>query len=153
MHGMRIDASRGFRGGKRVPNGVDAPLSFDDEKFRWSAKEIDWLYEGEWNWDLNPAEISGVLGAIEEYSQLTWKELTSQSRTKHHSQRTDTLVKGARDRLTELFSAKCSEYPEEIFRFRISGKVRLWGFREGGIFKILWYDRDHKVYPVKKRHT
>lgn len=150
---MKIDASRGYHGGKRVPQGASSPHSFDDDLFRWSAKEIDWEYRGDWDWDLRPAELSDFLCAIEQYSASTWKELISQGSNKHHFQATDKLSKGARDRLGALFSCSDSEYPEQIFRFRIAAKVRLWGFREGGIFKILWYDRDHRVYPVKKKHT
>lgn len=51
---MKIDASRGYRGGKRVPHGASSPHSFDDDLFRWSAKEIDWEYRGDWDWDLKP---------------------------------------------------------------------------------------------------
>lgn len=150
---MRIDASRGYRGKKRVPKNVSSPYSCDSEKFRWSAKDIDIDYRGDWDWDLKPSELRDFLRAIEEYSTLTWTELISQGNNKHHSQLTETLSKDARSRLWHLFSDADSEYPEEIFRFRIAGTVRLWGFRENGLFKILWFDRDHKVYPVKKRHT
>lgn len=54
---MKIDASRGYHGGKRVPQGASSPHSFDDDLFRWSAKEIDWEYRGDWDWDLRPAEL------------------------------------------------------------------------------------------------
>jgi hypothetical protein len=151
---MQNDASRVSSSGKRVPEGAGSFRSFDGGQFRWSAKNIDLESQGDWDWELKPSELRDLLCAIEDYSASTWTELIlQQGGNRHHSQQTESLSKGAKDRLQQLFSGINSEYPEEIFRFRISGEIRLWGFRENGIFKILWYDRNHKVYPVQKRHT
>jgi hypothetical protein len=37
---------------------------------------------------------------------------------------------------------------EDIYRFRLGNKRRLWGFRRVNLFEILWYDPDHNVYPT-----
>jgi hypothetical protein len=35
-----------------------------------------------------------------------------------------------------------------MFRFRVAGGKRLWGFRNGRVFHAIWWDPDHAVYPT-----
>ncbi|EWC59421.1 hypothetical protein UO65_5282 [Actinokineospora spheciospongiae] len=55
----------------------------------------------------------------------------------------------ARDRLGELQL----DDRDEISRLRISGKGRLYGFRERERFYALWWDPEHEVWPSRKKHT
>jgi len=107
-----------------------------------------------WNWHLEAAETNILLGTLEEMARCTWTEIES-SRTggtnrhkKHHSMPVGQLCGEARNRLVHLFHNE--ELPESVFRFRLSGKSRLWGIRRGDVFELLWWDRDHKVCPVSK---
>ena len=47
-----------------------------------------------------------------------------------------------RGKLDEIFG-------DQIFRFRVSGQKRLWGFRRDRTFHVVWWDPDHKVYPTE----
>jgi len=38
---------------------------------------------------------------------------------------------------------------DELFRFRLGNKRRLWGILDGDVFYPLWWDADHKVYPLE----
>jgi hypothetical protein len=42
---------------------------------------------------------------------------------------------------------------EDLTSIRIAGAERIWGFKNGKYFFLLWWDPDHTVYPVEKRHT
>jgi len=42
---------------------------------------------------------------------------------------------------------------EELFEIRLSGKERVWGTMTGAVFNLLWWDPNHEVYEVKKKHT
>jgi hypothetical protein len=42
------------------------------------------------------------------------------------------LSKDARERIEGYFRAEGAGEPEELFRFRISGRTRLWGVRDVG---------------------
>jgi hypothetical protein len=35
----------------------------------------------------------------------------------------------------------------ELYHIKISGKSRVWGFREGDSFQLVWFDPEHKVTP------
>jgi hypothetical protein len=40
-----------------------------------------------------------------------------------------------------------------IYGFHMGGRCRLWCMRYENILAVLWWDRNHEVYPVEKRHT
>lgn len=42
-----------------------------------------------------------------------------------------------------------------LWSLRITGGCRLWGVRwqESRYFMVVWWDPDHKAYPVNKRYT
>jgi hypothetical protein len=66
---------------------------------------------------------------------------------RHKAYPTNVICKEAFDRLTEL------EYDDqtEIFRFRMTGPHRLYGFRFGHVFKTVWFDPVHMIYPTPKQ--
>jgi hypothetical protein len=37
---------------------------------------------------------------------------------------------------------------DEVFRFRLASKPRLYGFLVQHIFYVLWWDPEHNVYPT-----
>ncbi len=37
---------------------------------------------------------------------------------------------------------------DTVFRFRLGGKRRLWGFVVQRISMSFWWDRSHRIYPV-----
>jgi hypothetical protein len=37
---------------------------------------------------------------------------------------------------------------DAIFRFRLGGKKRLWGFRRQRIFYVVWWDWNHQVFET-----
>lgn len=57
------------------------------------------------------------------------------------------MISEAQTRLEEL---KLDD-EEELFRFRLDGTARVWGIREGRVFKILWWDPEHEICPSNKR--
>ena len=41
----------------------------------------------------------------------------------------------------------------ELVSLRLSGKQRIYGIQDRGVLLLLWWDPDHKIYPVKKKGT
>lgn len=120
---------------------------------RWTARDLDLFDDssGEVRWDLSARESLGLLRFLEELSRKTWGECETELAGPHkrnHYHHVADLVPSARERLRRLGFEE-----EQIFRFRLSSTCRLWGFRTGDVFRIVWYDPDHRVYPVAKRHT
>lgn len=139
--------------GKHVPVGALDSDSYLDEHVRWTAREIDEV-PGEikkLRWDLKAKEAVELLKFLEEISGKTWRECwneMSDGHKRNHDHAVSDLPKEAQARLQQLDDGE-----ERVFRFRLTGSCRLWGFRSGNLFRILWYDPNHRVYPVEKRHT
>lgn len=39
---------------------------------------------------------------------------------------------------------------DQISRLQIAGKQRLYGFRQGNNFHVLWWDPEHEIWPSKR---
>jgi hypothetical protein len=101
--------------------------------------------------DPTPAEAEAVFDFLCEMGRLSWGEIEAQMtggynrHKKHHDQPVDSLTSQeakeaiARETLDETFG-------DSIFRFRLQGEQRLWGFRNESTFHVLWWDPDHKIY-------
>ncbi|MFD8088681.1 hypothetical protein [Streptomyces malaysiensis] len=41
----------------------------------------------------------------------------------------------------------------KIWKLRIGGAGRLWGFLVGNVFHVIWWDPEHEVWPSKPKNT
>lgn len=113
--------------------------------------------EGTWSWGQNrnwpDADWNDTIKpALEELSKLTWSEILAQvtggdrkRRKKHHDMEISTIAAEASKRWAE----RGLDLYDTAFRFRLGNKPRLWGFRTAAKFNIVWWDPDHKIYPVE----
>lgn len=102
-------------------------------------------------WDLKAQELKKLFIFLEYVVTQTWQEIESEGAGGHrrnHAHPVTDLSKQVQKRLREIGDGE-----EQIFRFRLDGSTRLWGFRSGNLFRVLWYDPEHQVYPVPQRHT
>ena len=125
-----------------------------DRPVRWTAQTVDTEFSKlGCRWDLTPPETKQLLNFLSDVSAKKWKEVWSAGsgtgHRMHHHQDGTSIHKLAQERLIELGHSD----EESLYRFRIQGTVRLWGFRTGDVFRILWYDPDHQVSPTTKRNT
>lgn len=140
---------------KKVPI-YDKKPSIYDSQMTWSAELSD--IEGAWGWGESRQwsevewsdEILRELGAL---SQLTWSEIAKMEtgegkgkkrRKRHHPQAISSIVPEAQERWKELNL----EQFDTSYRFRLGGAKRAWGFQCGAHFYLVWYERNHLIYPV-----
>ncbi len=132
---------------KEVRRSSAAPEPIDDKYFEWSAGDLDHAYAGEWDWNLTPAETAQLLAILEDLAGKTWREvrqLNAKGHRRHHPQPLGSLCQAAQKRLEEL-----ELNLEELFRLRHGSTLRIWGHLVGPVFRIVWYDRNHRVYPTE----
>jgi len=134
---------------KTVGAAGAAPEPIDDKPFRWSAGALDHGFEGEWDWSLRGREALNLLSVLEGMGQLTWREVKalethSEHKTHrlHHSQPVESICASAQRRLDDL-----ELQLTEVFRLRHGNMLRIWGYVQGAVFYILWFDRNHRVCP------
>jgi hypothetical protein len=104
-----------------------------------------------------PDDAAELLKFVCDMSRSTWGEIRSMQtggrdrHRKHHEQPPTSIVDEAQARL--LARELDAVMPDDLFRFRLSGEKRLWGFILDGMFYALWWDAGHGIYPTEKAHT
>ena len=99
---------------------------------------------GSFGWaDLQRDKILEVAGKLAESEKLTWHEILVTSKTRNHSVLVSKLCPEAKKRLTEILQDDI----DEVVSLRLSGRERVWGIRQAGVFKVLWWDPKHEVCP------
>ena len=94
-----------------------------------------------------------ILPRLKQWEALTWNEILVRSKKENHSIDTQLLNKTARYRLDELMLET-----NAIISLRMQGTYRLYGYRIGSVFYILWFDTNHGdndtcVCRSRKKHT
>ncbi|MCL2913027.1 hypothetical protein L2725_04405 [Shewanella corallii] len=140
---------------KKVPVYDEKPAIYGSQ-MTWCTKLSD--LEGDWEWgeprqwseDEWEDEILRELGAL---SKLTWSEIAKMEtgegkrkkrRKRHHPQPISSIIPEAQERWKELDL----EQFDTSYRFRLGGAKRAWGFQCGAHFYLVWYERNHQIYPV-----
>ena len=102
-----------------------------------------------WGWkNISCADILiKIHGKLKNFETMYWYEI--EKNNMNHFMPIDKLTKQAQNRLKELNI----EDTDEMYSLHLGGKERIWGMRENEILKILWWDPDHTVYIVPKKHT
>lgn len=115
-------------------------ISKADRDGQWTWGEMRNWTEAEWADPINPK--------MQDFSSKTWQEIDQEGsgtgHKMHHSHSITDLPKEVQDRWLELDL----EQFDTLFRFRLSGKRRVWGFRLQAHFHFVWWDREHRIYPV-----
>lgn len=103
-------------------------------------------------WQFKPGakDAAKLADFLCDIGRSTWREIDKMmfnGRPKHHAQELKSITRRAkkdaeRQKLPETFG-------DEIFRFRLGSTRRLWGFRVGRTFHVIWWDPEHKVYPTE----
>ena len=87
-----------------------------------------------------------ILNKMREWETMTWDEISGK---RDHAIDVDSLSPEAKKRLIEIQLDDI----DEVFSLHLDGKKRLFGIRDRNIFRVLWWDKEHKVCPSLKKHT
>jgi hypothetical protein len=138
---------------KQHPAVGKRPLSRDDLTSS-SQRNPVWkigLFDAHGPWGRNTIALAvlwdEIFEKLKNYESMTWADIVGDKK-RNHSVPVANLIKQARDRLEEIRIEV-----DELFRFRLTGKMRVWGVRVGEVFHILWWDPDHVICPSELRHT
>lgn len=114
----------------------------------WRFGHVD--HGGPWGFGgVDPQTFLAILAKLKEFESMTVMELIQSRKAYQEYILPSKLLPEALRRLHDLGFG----YMEKIGRFELSGKERLYGFMEGNIFHVLWWDPEHEVYEYKLKHT
>ena len=89
-----------------------------------------------------------VASHMKSYEGMTWGQIENRRRYNHPVSK-DKLVRKARQRLTVINMDDI----DELWRFRFGSKLRIWGIRDRHVFKVLWWDPQHRICPWEPSYT
>lgn len=86
-----------------------------------------------------------------DFAKLTWRDIERQrtgGRDRHRKHHDIPLSRICPEAQADIARRKLDEeFDDAIFRFRLNGEQRLWGFRRGRVFHVVWWDPEHQVCP------
>ncbi len=130
----------------KQPRKNPSLLSSTSLKPVWQTGIID--LEGPWSWENIQIDtfFKDILPKIQNFEKMSWNEILGRN---NHEVRIDQIGKQAQKRLRDL---SLDDF-ERLVSLRLTGRQRVWGIKTNNIFKILWWDPDHKVCPSNLKHT
>lgn len=131
---------------------------FDGSRFEhpvtWCTSRVD--HDGEWGWReprrWTDDEWESVIHPhFKAFGEMTWAHVDSfasgSEHKMHHSQAFNRIVEEAQERWMHL---DLGEFADSIFRFRLGGTRRAWGYIVQAHFHMVWWERRHKIHLKKK---
>ena len=113
---------------------------------------MDRNYE-KWAFSDKEPVYSDIICKLADLEGQTWAEIESASGGKapghgsnSHNVPVADLISEAQKRLVKIHKDDI----DELFSLRLSSKERIWGILDRGVLQILWYDRNHEIYNVKR---
>jgi hypothetical protein len=102
-----------------------------------------------------PEQATEIFEFLCEMGRLSWGEIENQTtggrsrHKKHHEQPIESLTS---DKAKEAIGRRSLDetFGDSIFRFRMEGEKRLWGFRNDSTFHVVFWDPDHRLYETSK---
>lgn len=97
---------------------------------------------------IDPDDWAEILGKLANLEGTPMGEIFNGSCGKTYTNPSGITNKQARER----FSAEYEDR-DAVHCLRFSGTGRLYGFRHGAVFEVLWWDPDHQIWESKLKHT
>ena len=103
-----------------------------------------------WGWgEVDQGTLHEIREKLGNYETMSFKQITQNDGAGCHEINISELCPEAQKRLVAL---KLDDV-DTLFAFRITKAKRVWGFRSGYVISLLWWDPDHKVYPMNVKNN
>jgi hypothetical protein len=135
-----------------IRHGYDKPTTETNPQSYYAARP-SWgfrfaTFQGRWSVENVLCDAQSRMRLCE-LERRTWAEI-KQEKKQFHSIPLADIKKEARAQMEEL---RLDERTDTVFSIRITGKKRLFGIIEDGVFLVLWYDPDHEICPSELKNT
>lgn len=97
-------------------------------------------------------KINSIIDSLANFEGMTWQEIETSNGGKNKGTNSHFIDKKDLCKDAQEYMEKY-QLDDTIFSLRISGKERLFGQIENGIFIIHWFDAEHEICPLNKKHT
>jgi len=145
---------RSVSGAAKVAKSSGVVDSTQGESPFFCFRYVDRAAHPDWRYELDAPAAKDVMDLMCEVGGKSWREIEAMRADGHRRHHSHDVTDICNDAQADLARSRLSEtFGDTIFGFRLDGRKRLWGFRQGRVFHVVWWDPMHKVYEVSKRHT
>ena len=148
--GKKKVVQKEFVDDRKKPKEGANPTSYQTQNPCWRFKKCDKTHP-RWSVYSNGVVAPDLIEKLISFEGMTWGEIQAASGGKSegngsnsHFEEVRKMSPEARKRLMYL-----NIYEDTLFSLRLTGRSRLYGIINDGIFEVLWLDRKHEVYPCK----
>ena len=132
---------------RKIPHRLEDPVSFDDRNFCWRVHDsyIDYSHP-QFGWGRVSILdfLRKIIQALQSYEGCTWHEVREK---KHcHPWGVDAIPRECAKRL-----AQRQIDVEQLYQISLGNKPRIIGYKDRGVFYLMWWDKDHEFCPTKAR--
>lgn len=97
---------------------------------------------------LNTTDATVLVRKLASLESMTWGEIFK-AKKRNHPNSTEHFAPEARKRLRQI---ELDDF-EQLHSLRLGGTARIYGVWREGAFYVIWWDPEHRVYPVAKKRT
>lgn len=131
---------------KKQPISQSKEESYYKQTPLWSFKYLDNSYD---KWQIESTQE--LLSELKSYEGLTWQDIMSASGGKRKGNGSNShyiaISEICREAQQRLIAIKL-DAEDTLFSLRIGSKKRLWGLLRSRAFEMIWYDKNHEIYPL-----
>jgi hypothetical protein len=122
--------------------------SLNSERPSWRVSKIETSDPFGWH-VIDEEKLTDIRAKLAQFESMTWNEILVASKKQNHSVFVGNLCKEAQERLQAIGLGDV----ESLISLRLSGRERVWGWRQGTALLLLWWDPEHRVCPSLSKHT
>lgn len=134
--------------GAKKPSFAVDPVAFKRQQPAWRISLLH--HDGDMGWlSCSGAEFwAQVCPRLKAYEGMTWGQI---EQDKHnHSWEIGDLQKPMRDRYATV---KRRDEFDTIYQLHVNARGRIWGWRAGHLFYILWWDSEHDGHKTEPKNS
>lgn len=87
-------------------------------------------------------ELIELISTLKTMETLTWNQLVTNRHSGLDYRKENNYAKPLPPRVSPDI---------DVCRVKVCERKRLWGYRAGNVFRIMWFDRNHEVIPYHKQ--
>ena len=129
-------------------------FSRNPQRFQWSLEYCCWEHTG---WQEVPSLqffAERIINKLKNLETQTWQEVQDASGGKSPGHGNNSHFINASylpsDAARYFHDKGYEEAYDDVFSLRLSGSERLIGVADKAVFRIIWYDPEHKFFPSTK---
>jgi hypothetical protein len=116
-----------------------------EDRLCWRFRHVD--HDGPWGFDgVDTATFCAILKKLAVFESMTASEAFQGSPGKDYE-----IAEIPNKAVVRRLEAMGLGDQTRISRFQLQGLWRLYGFRQGNVFHVVWWDPEHEIWPPRDR--